>query len=271
MRLLFTGHRGFLGRELVPILRNDFEVLTFEGDYSVYEPVEKFVRENAVDKILHAAVRGGRRNKLDTQEILQNNIETTVNILRLHLPTLLFCSGAIYNRARSIYRAKEVDSLSSFPRDYYGQSKFLANSLAKNQPHCNVLRFFNVFGPTEGFDRFISFNISRYLDREPMIIFSDFEMDFFFVKDSVPVISSWLNGEQLPPEINMVYETKYLFSEICKFINSLEDYSVPIDIQDSGKKKHYSGNGELLSSLGFDFQGLEEGILQMYKWIKTSS
>ncbi len=271
MKILFTGHRGFLGRELVSILKSDFEVLTFDGDYSVYQPVEEFVRDNAVDKIIHAAVRGGRRNRLDTQETLQNNVETTINVLRLNLPTLLFCSGAIYNRAHSIFRAKEVDSLSSFPRDYYGQSKFLANLLAKNQANCNVLRFFNVFGPTEGLDRFISFNISRYLNREPMIIFSDFEMDFFFVKDAVPVISSWVNGRRLPPEINMVYEVKYHFSQICQFINSLGDYTVPIEIQDSGMEKHYSGNGELLSSLGFSFLGLEEGILQMYRWIKTSS
>jgi nucleoside-diphosphate-sugar epimerase len=270
MKILFTGHRGFLGRELIPLLKEDHEVFTFDGDYRNFESVQGFVHENSVEKILHAAVRGGRRNKLETHETLQNNVETTINILRLDLPTILFCSGAIYNRDHSINRVTEVESLNSFPTDFYGQSKFISNALARNHGNCSVLRFFNVFGPTEGFDRFISFNISRYLAQEPMIVFNDFEMDFFFVRDTLPVISSWLSEDPFPSEVNMVYEAKFLLSEICNFINTLGGYEVPIDIQEPSRNKNYSGGGAVLSSLGFNFLGLEKGISQMYHHIKTN-
>lgn len=268
MTILFTGHKGFLGRELIPYLREDSNVVKFEGDLTDFKALSSFVREKRVQRVIHAAVRGGRRTKVDTPSTLINNLKMTSNVIRLGIPFITFCSGAIYNRTTSIREAKENESLNSYPPDFYGQSKYVARSLLDEKVDGLILRFFNVFGQTEGNDRFITANVLRYISRNPMQVFSDFRMDFFYVQDVLPVINSWIQLNILPKEINLVYPTKYLLSEVCGKINTLSKYRVPVRIEESANSHDYTGSGDLLQSLGMPLLGLEYGLTRMYKALK---
>jgi nucleoside-diphosphate-sugar epimerase len=267
MTLLFTGHRGFLGRELIPDLQIHEEIVQFNGDCTDYSALRKFVKDFGVDKVIHAAARGGRRTKPDSVATLINNVESTVNILRLELPSILFCSGAIYNRIESIDQARESESLLSYPSDFYGQSKFIGTALARKQQNCTVLRFFNVFGLSEGIDRFITFNILQYIEHKPMRIFRNFQMDFFYVRDVTPVLVEWLGCLTPLPEMNLVYRSKYFLSEICEKINSLSDHRVPVQVESFSQLNHYTGDGEILHSLALNQLGLDSGISDMYNFL----
>jgi GDP-L-fucose synthase len=271
MTIFFTGHLGFLGRELIPFLKPIEEIVTFDGDCNDLAALKKFVKLNRVDKIIHSAARGGRRNKIDTQATLINNVTITSNILKFDLPTILFCSGAIYNRENSIDSAKENTSTSSFPSDYYGQSKFISNLIARDNQNCTSLRFFNVFGKSEGLDRFITYNVNQYLAHKPMLIFKDFLMDFFYVKDVLPIIYLWLKQDSIPREMNLVYDKKYFLSEICGLINELSDYEIPITIQENSLSKSYTGDGTLLESLKLPLLGLQNGMQEMFNYFGTKS
>lgn len=265
MKLLFTGHRGFLGRELIPLISDDCEILTWEGDYTDRLETLEFINDLKVQRIIHAAARGGRRTKSDSPNVLINNLLSSLNILEASVPSILFCSGAIYDRRLTIDKANEESSNKSYPSDYYGQSKFLINQIAKAYDHAVLLRFFNVFGKSEGLDRFISFNVSQYIKREPMVIYRDFEMDFFSVADVAPIIRSWLHGRKLPKEINLVYEQKFSLTEICNFINQLDSHKVSIEYLSPPSELNYTGKPDVLKSLEFDFDGLRNGIREMYK------
>lgn len=269
MTLFFTGHRGFLGRELIPLLSKDYEVVIFEGDLSDFRQVEYFCDKNRVDRIIHAAFRGGRRNKIDTSHTLIDNISTTLNILRMNILTLNFCSGAVYDRKFTIKNVSENDSLRSYPGDYYGQSKFILNQIVKQEEHITTFRFFNVFGPTEGLDRFISYNISQYIEKKPMMVFKDFYMDFFYINDAYKIIQKWIEGQNLPKELNLVYEEKYLLSDVCNIINSLDYYEVPVKLGDKNPGKDYTGSAERISPYSKDFEGLQNGIGALYTFFKS--
>jgi nucleoside-diphosphate-sugar epimerase len=269
MTILFTGHKGFLGRELIPELKLSEEIISYQGDLTNWHSLKNFIHENRVEKIIHAAFRGGRRNKVDTHETLTNNVKSTVNLLRLEIPVVLFCSGAIYNRTESIDEAKEEDSYASYPSDFYGQSKFINNYLAQGHENSVSLRYFNVFGKSEGTDRFITFNLLQYIQGKPMIIFKDFQMDFFFVQDTIPVLKSWINGANLPKEMNLVYREKLFLSEICATINTLSNYKVPIHFQDSALAQNYTGRGEIFESLKLPQFGLKSGIVEVYEFLKS--
>jgi nucleoside-diphosphate-sugar epimerase len=271
MTLLFTGHQGFLGRELIPDLQMHEEVVHFQGDCADYSALQKFVKDFRVDKVIHAAARGGRRTKTDSVTTLLNNVESTVNILRLELPSVLICSGAIYNRAKPISQAKEKESLSSYPSDFYGQSKFIGTAFARKQNNYSILRFFNVFGVSEGIDRFITFNILQYIKHKPMVIFKDFQMDFFYVRDVIPLLVDWLGDTTQLSEINMVYRSKLLLSEICEKINSLSDYRVPVQVESFSQSNNYTGDGELLHSFRLNQLGLDTGISDMYNFFLRKS
>lgn len=267
MRILFTGHRGFLGRELIPILGDFFEVVEYQGDLTSWPEFDKFVETNKVERIIHAAIRGGRRNKVETTETLVNNLQVFFNVIKTQIPTLSFCSGAVYDRRRSLDSISENASGDAIPIDYYGQSKFIINKFAAWENTVSTVRFFNVFGVSEGMDRFISFNVSQYVNRKPMVIYNDFYMDFFYVKDLIPVLHAWLDGKILPKEMNLVYMHKYLLSEICEIINGLSTYKVPVLQEGAPNKNNYTGDGSLFSGLFPSTLGLERGIYEMYQEI----
>ena len=55
MGVLFTGHRGFLGRELIPKLQEHADIKVFEGDVRNFSELYKFVKANKVKKVIHGA------------------------------------------------------------------------------------------------------------------------------------------------------------------------------------------------------------------------
>ena len=270
MKTLFTGHRGFLGRELIPELVKEFEVYMFEGDLRNFDQLSAYVSANKIDRIIHAAVRGGRRFKVDDYSVLEENLASSINALRLDLPMIAFCSGAIYGRQKNILNAKEEKAGSLFPEDFYGQSKFLFRQLVKGDSDVSLLRFFNVFGVLETPERFLRTNISHYWNRQPMKVFRDFYMDFFYVQDSIPILLSWLSGEKIPNEMNLVYQEKFLLSEICSKINNFGPYRVEIEIDEREHGSDYCGDGSILASMGLDLKGLDYGVQTMLNYYRVN-
>jgi hypothetical protein len=98
-----------------------------------------------------------------------------------------------------------------------------------------------------------------------MQVFQDFYMDFFFVEDSLPLISRWLKGADTPKEINLVYKEKYLLSEICKKINELGSHSVEVEFTNDKPGRNYCGDGTILQSQNLNLKGLEYGIKEIFK------
>jgi GDP-L-fucose synthase len=125
MNIFFTGHRGFLGKSCIPHLQNFHEVFTSEIDLTNDHDLEKFLYENKIDFIIHAAVRAGRRNEPDTAENLYDNLLMFENLSKLQIPMINFCSGAAYDRRFSIEDVSEGDLGKSIPTDNYGLSKYI--------------------------------------------------------------------------------------------------------------------------------------------------
>ena len=94
-------------------------------------------------------------------------------------------------------------------------------------------------------------------------------MDFFFVQDTIPVLTSWIKGADFPKEMNLVYREKVFLSEICAIINTFADYNVPIHFQEAAPGMNYTGNGEILESLQLPQVGLKHGIAEMYQFLKS--
>jgi len=264
MKVLFTGHRGFLGRELIPVLQEQVQVFEYPSDLSDFKYLSDYVKQNKIDFVIHAAARGGRRTKIDTEGTLIDNLTASINVSHLDIPTVAFCSGAIYGRQDSIYLATESQSLQRYPVDFYGQSKFIFRSYASQFEHISFLRFFNAFGQTEGLDRFISYNLNCYKKKMPMTVFKNFAMDFFYIKDLLPILLDWLSGIKLPQDLNLVYSQKLTLIEICDIINQVDNHIVPIELMDTQKARDYCGSGELLKSLNYEFDGLGKGIKELY-------
>ena len=139
MSILFTGHRGFLGRELIPNLSTNYKITTYDGDLCDFKKLKYFVEQNSVTKIIHAAARVGSRIKQDTVNDLIENLKIALNISKLGIPVLSFCSGKIYGYQESIDDVLEGDIGKKYPEDFYGQSKFLIHELFVNDNNIKLM------------------------------------------------------------------------------------------------------------------------------------
>jgi GTP-binding protein EngB required for normal cell division len=91
-------------------------------------------------------------------------------------------------------------------------------------------------------------------------------MDFFGIEDTKKVIDLYLESkENLPKDVNLVYETKTKLSDVARIINNLSEYEVPVSVLEEGMDKSYCGSGELLKTFGIEFAGLENEIENCYE------
>lgn len=268
MKILFTGHKGFLGKELIPQISKRHEVLTYEGDLLNYKKLASFIKFNSVTKVIHAAAKLNITSRINGADLLNKNVEMVDNLIKLNLPTLTFCSGKIYGYQNGIHNAKE-NEMFTYPEDYYGQSKFIIKKNVEDNKYFTIIRFFNVFGFYENNQRFIRSNLLRYANQKSMIVNQDLEFDTFYVEDCLPIIESWLSGTLNYKEVNLVYPNKLRLTDICAMINRLEEHKVEIILKSNKLGDSYSGNGDRFASLGYDLLGLEKGLSIVYSRIKS--
>ena len=267
MSILFTGHSGFLGRELIPHLSANHKIITYPGDLCDFAKLSEFVKKNSITKVIHAAAKVANRWEIDTSENLVHNLKITMNIVSLGIPVLSFCSGKIYGHQESIDNVGEDKAGDRFPKDYYGQSKYLIRKLVLDNDNVSIFRFFNVFGIHEHPLRFIKANITKYSKKEPMVIDQNIYFDFFYVEDAIPIIASWILESKIPKELNLVYKEKYDLSQVCSLINELAEYKVRIIVKNPSRGRNYYGNGERFSNLDYPILGINEGLRRVFTQI----
>jgi len=269
MKILFTGHRGNLGKELIPILEKEHEIECHSLDYSNTDEVNSFFKNQKIDFIIHAAIRGGRRVRADISDDFYNNMMMFENLAAQNIPMINFCSGASYGRQDDIIDASEKDFGYRIPPDYYGLAKYLISYRCRQLDNVYNLRFFNVFGAQSPKNMFTTANILNYINKREIVVFKDRFMDFFGVLDAKKVIDLYLTCDvSLPKELNLVYNKNTLLSEVSRMINNLSDYEVPIDILEEGHEKSYSGSSLYLDKLGLELDGLEKSLEYVYESLR---
>ena len=95
-------------------------------------------------------------------------------------------------------------------------------------------------------------------------------MDFFYVKDVLPVLKSILSKKIEEKEINLVYKEKRSLISICNTINRLSNYQVPVQVNNFIKGSDYYGDGELLNNLKLNIEGFESGLEKCYQFMLRS-
>jgi nucleoside-diphosphate-sugar epimerase len=266
MKILFTGQRGNLGKEIIPLLAEEHSVQYYDIDYSNFNAINSFLLNEEIDFIIHAAIRGGRRVRADIADDFYNNMVMFENLAAQKIPMINLCSGAAYGRHDDISEVSESMFGDRVPQDYYGLSKYFITYRCRQLSHVYNLRFFNVFGFQSPKNMFTTANILNYIGKREIVVFKDKFMDFFGILDAKKVIDLYLTkDENLPKELNLVYEKKILLTEVAEMINNLSDYKVPIDILESGYDKAYCGSGAKLSQLGLKLNGLEKSLEYCYE------
>ncbi len=267
MKILITGGSGnistiiknnILEYDIIAPSKNEMNLLDIT---SIDNFLQKYDR---IDVVIHTAIQGGRRTKVETSDVVYNNLLMFENLLKyIHKFKYIINldSGAIYDRATDIYNKKE-NELYNIPKDYYGFSKYIIYNRSKEYDNIYNFRIFNIFHPNEENDRFIKKCIHSLFDKSSIIINNDKYFDFVYYIDFIKILKYYLNNfkneniNTLPKTINISYNSKYKLSEIAKKINPNAKIIIENNIS-----YNYTGDPTLLNSLNLDLIGLDNSII----------
>lgn len=268
-KILVTGGNGYIARNLIPFLfEYDLTVLTREK-LDLLDSVEvlKFFKNNEFDIVIHTATCGGSRTQTDNTEWVYKNVTMFYNLMKCQSSfkkIINLGSGAQFDRRYSINGTRPLHH--SFPIDPYGLSKNIISKIGSGYHKFQNLTIYNVFNQDEPDTRMIKNNIKRYINKLPLTILKDRKIDFFYFDDFALLIKYYIeNNENFISDIDICYSKKYYLSEIANLINSLDDYSVDINIESPYQDLEYTGNCDKIESLSLPFVGLIDGINITYK------
>lgn len=144
MKILITGHKGFIGQNMVNALKNDHELSFYEwGD-----PPPDF---EGLDWCIHLGAISATTEH-DVEKVMRQNHDFSCIVLiacQTHKVNLQYASSAsVYGLSKTFTEDGQLD-----PKSPYAWSKYLFDRAIKSTKFDNIyvqgFRYFNVYGPHE--------------------------------------------------------------------------------------------------------------------------
>lgn len=271
-KILFTGSNGFIGKQIIPLLEESgWEVIkpsSREVRLDIASHVDPLFDGQTYHAIIHAAIKGGRREIEEGHDVFYNNMQVFENIFK-HIDKcnkfINLDSGASYGRPAPVEYPLPEHFGKIIPVDSYGFSKYCIAKRVLQHPRTINLRIFGCFGPHEESTRFFNTNINNYINKKPIEIIKNRKMDFIYATDLYKIISYFLNhdGEDGCRDVNCVYDKKYYLNEIADMINNIDTHKVSINKKGSYNEFSYCGGA---NNLPIQYEGIEKGIKDCYEY-----
>lgn len=251
MKILITGGNGYIAKSLLHSLNCKYDITSITRntfDLTDLNATNEWFKDKHFDVVVHTAINGGRRLKVDGDDVKKNNLDMYYNLVE---------NIDHYNKFISFGSGAEI-YLNDAP---YGLSKkIIAEDMRVKHNFYNI-RIFGVFDENELSDRFIKANLIRYIKKESMMIHANKIMDFFYMQDLTNLVDHYITTNHCQKEINCCYDEKYTLVGIAKIINSLDKYKVPIIIHNDVKLNLYC---EQTMEFPINLIGLKKGIELTY-------
>jgi ADP-L-glycero-D-manno-heptose 6-epimerase len=242
MKILITGHQGFIGKNLSAYLKNDFEISGYEWSESDFPSVSSY------DWVIHLGAISSTTEK-DVDKVMRQNYEFSkrlFNECNKHGVNLQYASSASVYGNNTDFK----ESSSKQPSSPYSWSKYLFDRWVFQQPQDIVVqgfRYFNVYGPNEDHkgdqaSPYTKFS-NQAKDKGTVTLFKgseDFQRDFICVDDICEVQKLMLNINQ-SGIWNLGSGTATSFETVGRLIAQKYNATINyIDMPDNLKKQYQS-------------------------------
>jgi len=274
-KILFTGGTGFIGRNILPILSEQFDVLApRRSELNLYDEkeVRNYIINNKIDYIVHSANPNPSKNELDKADrMLRDSLQLFMVLYScrdLVKKLVYYGSGAIYDKTRDIVSVHEEDACDYIPKDDYGFAKYIMNHLTTGNVY--NLCVFGCYGPSDADSKFITHCIRCCLDNKPVTIRQNCMFDYMHVYD-LGRITNWLLSNNNPSHnmYNACSGLRVSLSDIAKEVIKQMNSNSPVVIQNTGWNNEYTASNErLLKEYKGSFISLKEGISIQIGWEK---
>ena len=270
-KVLLTGSTGFIGRNILPILQEKYEIYAptrHELDLLDFNSVETYLKKYKFDAVIQGANPNPVKNsQLDKPEtMLEDSIRIFMNLYQMrhyYGKMLYFGSGAEYGKNRDIILAEEVQIGSVIPLDSYGLAKLWMNELARTTNNIYNLRIFGCYGPYDHESKFLTHVIRSCLRKEDITIRQDCFFDYMQVYDLAKILSFFIENKLRFHDYNVCSGKRITLFDIASKIKDQMKSNSAIVILKEGMNREYTGNNnQLLQELPSSFRltSIEEGI-----------
>jgi nucleoside-diphosphate-sugar epimerase len=241
MKILVTGHAGFIGSHIVKKLESKCTVLTGgkknESHLNVLEKSQLSGLAGA-DTVIHLAAKTSIPNSISNPyDTYYTNVVGTLNILDYAIKKKIRnISTYVYGHPKYI-PINENHPLR--PHSPYNKSKLISEKLCKFYSEdytLNIvtLRPFYIYGPSHN-SSFVSSSIRKVINNEKVILSSEnTRRDFLFIDDFINLIYKILiNFPKGYHVYNVGYGKSYSLEDILRVIGSITNKKIDIQYDSS--------------------------------------
>ncbi len=185
-RVMVTGDRGFIGKNLLPVLEEDYDVMGWDiqEDCDIFDDeFERWIKNR--DVVIHlAALTNVSESFKRTKDFYITNVLGTARIAYL---CAKYGCKLIYPSSAAVYH-----------RDLspYAESKALGEDIVRGLGvGATILRFFNIYGP--GLNKDSGSIMYNFLHDDPITIYGDGEQtrDYINIHDLTHIIKDSIKGK----------------------------------------------------------------------------
>jgi nucleoside-diphosphate-sugar epimerase len=223
MKILITGHKGFVGKQLFERLRN-------EGHTVIgYDKGDSFP-EQKIDITFHLAANPKALESVKNPELAMENIQLTFNVLNW-MRTSGLCNKIIFASSTKIPGLDTPYSASKFA------SENLIEAFCKSYNFGGVcLRFSNLYGQNDRSDRFIPIVIEKALSNGQIEIYGK-EGSFIYIDDCIDIYVKTMDAMEIGKnKVYLVVNEKSSLVSVAEKIIKLTNSKSMIKL-DEGLKK----------------------------------
>jgi nucleoside-diphosphate-sugar epimerase len=275
MRVLITGGGGFVGSSLAHLL-HQYGHTTLAPKHQELDMLDAsayslYLNRHCPDAVIHTAFKGLFGVASNDSSFLDNlKMYETLWLHDSDRPTIIFGSGAEFDRRLEIDNVSENEMFRQWPIDYYGLSKnLITRRFLTEIENPYLLRLFGCFGSDEQDTRFIKRSITRLKQGLPIEIERDKLMDFFYIEDVAAIVHQvlTLQSDSLT-HMNLTYDKKLTLSQVGATICSLMGVPENVIVKNPEMDLPYTGDNTVLKMHNFELFGLENGIRRMIHDLK---
>ncbi|MGO5027900.1 NAD-dependent epimerase/dehydratase family protein [Candidatus Agathobaculum pullicola] len=261
MKIVLTGARGFIGRNIYESWKEKYDILApshEELDLTDDVAVRTYLSSASPDVIIHAANVNKFAHPEKSSVVIEANLRMFFNLANCteyYGKLLYFGSGAEYDQRHYIPRMPESYFGTHIPADDYGFSKYIMSKAAETSCNLFNLRLFGVFGKYEEWKRrFISNLIYLYLTGQPMQMGPNMYFDYLYIQDLMPILEWFLYHDPRYHTYNVCSGREIdLYSLGCMICESFNQDPAILQ-KKSGWKLAYTGdNSRLRDEMGGNY------------------
>lgn len=223
MKILLTGHKGFIGSNLARAWSHH--------DLHTREWGEDWPELSGFDWVVHVGAISSTTER-DVDKVMRQNYEDSIELYeqckKYNVNFQFSSSAGIYGLGTEFVESAPVD-----PRTPYAWSKYLVERYIQNNPptseiRIQCLRYFNVYGPGEEHkgnqaSPFTQFERQAKENGRIKLFDIDSRRDFIHVKDLINIQTTFLHS-RASGVFNVGTGNTLSFKEIAEL------YNVPIDL-----------------------------------------